>query len=198
MVYFHGTEYLEGATLHEKFQFNKDRRVFEIGDFDMTMMDIFCLVKILHNAGYIHCDLKPTNIMIGKDNTVQLIDFEQCVKIRPSEKAHGGTQFYRSSDFGIGKYRKSTVRVDYFAIGIIAIELIEKKRIKKLVEDLKGKKTKDDWLETLIVGAIDKLKENQCKDFYNTLIRNLTSGKKFDPLSFYEKERNISFSEAEL
>jgi serine/threonine-protein kinase len=35
----------------------------------------------LHDMGYIHADIKPGNIMIGKDKSIRVIDFGQCCMI---------------------------------------------------------------------------------------------------------------------
>lgn len=42
------------------------------------MRDLILAVYDCHSNGIIHCDIKPQNIMIAKDNTLKLIDFNLC------------------------------------------------------------------------------------------------------------------------
>ena len=38
-------------------------------------------LKHLHRLGYAHCDIKPENVMLRKDGTAVVIDFDSCVPI---------------------------------------------------------------------------------------------------------------------
>lgn len=48
----------------------------------------------LHQAGYVHCDLKPNNIMVGSDGRVKVIDLGQACKINTVKKRIQGTPDY--------------------------------------------------------------------------------------------------------
>jgi len=48
----------------------------------------------LHHAGYVHCDLKPNNIMLGSDGQVKVIDLGQACKINTVKKRIQGTPDY--------------------------------------------------------------------------------------------------------
>ena len=48
----------------------------------------------LHQAGYVHCDLKPNNIMMGTDGRVKIIDLGQACKVNTVKKRIQGTPDY--------------------------------------------------------------------------------------------------------
>jgi serine/threonine protein kinase len=48
----------------------------------------------MHHAGYVHCDLKPNNIMVGPDGQVKVIDLGQACKINTTKKRIQGTPDY--------------------------------------------------------------------------------------------------------
>ena len=42
-------------------------------------------VKIIHDLGYLHLDIKPENFLINDNNQVKIIDFGLCVRGVPDE-----------------------------------------------------------------------------------------------------------------
>jgi serine/threonine protein kinase len=48
-------------------------------------------IEVLHNLGFVHCDIKPDNILISsdkKDNTILLVDFGLSHKFTGSDGSH--------------------------------------------------------------------------------------------------------------
>jgi serine/threonine-protein kinase len=52
----------------------------------------------LHQMGYVHCDLKPNNILVGADGTVKVIDFGQTCKVGTVKERIQGTPDYISPE----------------------------------------------------------------------------------------------------
>lgn len=67
-------EYLEGGTLGQANPPEPERQV-----------DIFTQVALglqaLHQAGYVHSDIKPGNIMVGPEQTIKILDLGQSCKL---------------------------------------------------------------------------------------------------------------------
>ena len=52
----------------------------------------------LHQSGYVHCDLKPNNILVSSDGTVKVIDFGQACKVGTVKERIQGTPDYISPE----------------------------------------------------------------------------------------------------
>lgn len=65
-------EYIEGPTLKE---FVKQNGPLESKDALRLIEEIALGLKSIHDRGYIHGDLKPTNIMLKKSRMVKIMDF---------------------------------------------------------------------------------------------------------------------------
>src|SRR5258706_6869871 len=72
-------------------------------------------LEALHSAGYVHCDLKPNNILIGPNGAVKVIDFGQACKAGTvKERIQGTPDFIAPEQV---KRDAVTVRTDIFNFG---------------------------------------------------------------------------------
>ena len=69
----------------------------------------------LHRAGWVHCDLKPSNILVGADGAVRVIDFGQTCKAGTLKQRIQGTPDYIAPE----QVRREPVtpRTDIFNFG---------------------------------------------------------------------------------
>lgn len=72
-------------------------------------------LEALHAAGYVHCDLKPNNILIGPDGRVKVIDFGQACKAGTIKERIQGTPDYIAPEQV--KREAVTFRTDVFNFG---------------------------------------------------------------------------------
>ncbi len=91
-------------------------------------------LAIIHHRAIVHCDLKPQNIIVDKDNRPFIIDFGLAISKRPEDIVHSGTE--------IGKLRGTftymapeqyksdcdpfsyTPALDVYAMGIVVYQCI--------------------------------------------------------------------------
>jgi len=84
-----------------------------------TFLKIFIKVaeglEAMHQAGYLHTDIKPTNIMIGAGGVVKIIDFGQSCPIHHRKERIQGTPDYIAPEQV--KRRVLDQRTDVFNLG---------------------------------------------------------------------------------
>jgi len=94
---------------------------------DMVREYGFKLIQTLQhlkNNSIIHADIKPDNILIGKDNTLKLGDFGSSFSIDEDVNNNDGyiaSRYYRSPEIIVGK--KFTYEIDMFSFGCCLYEM---------------------------------------------------------------------------
>ncbi len=81
MEMFHGQSLEDGPSL-------------SLGDILLVFRMVATALNAMHQKGYVHCDIKPNNIMFGNDGTIKIIDFGQSCKIGAIKKRIQGTPDY--------------------------------------------------------------------------------------------------------
>ena len=137
-THFIATELVEGETLRQKMQ-NARLRLTEI--LEIAIQTAGALVAA-HEAGIIHRDVKPENIMIRRDGYVKVLDFgiaklseneppeadanaETLVQSITAQGMILGTAFYMSPEQARGL--KVDARSDVFSLGAVIYEMTARK-----------------------------------------------------------------------
>jgi eukaryotic-like serine/threonine-protein kinase len=79
-------------------------------------------IEALHAAGIIHCDLKPTNMLVAADGRVVLFDFGLAVRPRfERELVMAGTPLYMAPEQATGTMGPAS---DWYAFGVILYQAL--------------------------------------------------------------------------
>jgi serine/threonine protein kinase len=117
-------EYVEGVNLLEKI---KKDGAFHWQDALLILKQILTAIGHAHNAGIIHRDIKPNNIMLTPDGMVKITDFglakDQSVLSNTMTVASGGTLYYMSPEHVKG-FAFTDKRSDIYSIGMTFYEMI--------------------------------------------------------------------------
>ncbi|MCL2303948.1 MAG: serine/threonine protein kinase, partial [Planctomycetaceae bacterium] len=128
--YYLVMKYIDGMSLDEyrRKQIEKQGRMSST-DAVQILWAVARGLDYAHEMKVIHRDIKPQNIMIGKKDGVQIIDFGLAEEIRTSmaqvsEAAMGivGTRPYMAPEQWMGRFQDA--RTDQYALAVTAYELL--------------------------------------------------------------------------
>ena len=108
-------EFIEGVTISEVMESGK----YRYSGVRKVIRSVCCALTVLHRRGIVHRDVKPENVVIGKDGRVVLIDFNAARKISIAGKdtVVMGTVGYASPEqLGLAQ---SDARTDIYAVGVL-------------------------------------------------------------------------------
>jgi len=96
-------------------------------DAEQIMRKIADALRAMHQAGILHRDLKPTNVLFREDESLALIDFGLAKQAHLEAEITGtgkifGTPYYMSPEQGHGE--PLDVRSDIYSLGIVFYEML--------------------------------------------------------------------------
>lgn len=96
-------------------------------------------VANLHENGYVHCDLKPDNILLSPQDGAYLVDFglshhakKGSQRVAESVK---GTPAFMAPELWMGREKVDYFRADIFAVGKMLLGILGKDAVMGIVED---------------------------------------------------------------
>jgi serine/threonine-protein kinase len=119
-------EYVEGANLKELYR-RQDPVLAE--NVAQILIDMAEALEHMHEVGYMHLDFKPENVLVTRNASVRLLDFDLAQQIPEKPFKHSnknpGTPSYMAPEQLMGLPISN--RVDIFAFGVAAYELVTTK-----------------------------------------------------------------------
>ena len=134
-------ELIEGVNLHELldprlvanrlrtpkgpgplFNVFEGRPVIQPGVVVYIMRQMLEGIEALHSAGYLHCDVKPANVMIDSRGYIRIIDLGRAVRVNEGHGRLLGTPRYSAPEVHRGA--PVTVKSDVYGVGIVGLELL--------------------------------------------------------------------------
>jgi tetratricopeptide (TPR) repeat protein/predicted Ser/Thr protein kinase len=121
-IHFMATEYVEGETLRER-MLSTNLSVREIVG---IAVQIASALRAAHEAGIVHRDIKPDNIMLRSDGVVKVLDFGIAKLTGGNSEAESGVIMGTMPYMSPEQVRGETVdaRTDVWSLGVVIYEMI--------------------------------------------------------------------------
>jgi serine/threonine-protein kinase len=121
-------EYVEGRTLKDLIrQYNEDGQAMPISRALDLSIQISDGIGYAHRAGLVHCDVKPQNVLVTRDDRIKVADFGIARAISEASQHIDddrvwGTPQYFSPEQASGE--QPTPSSDVYSIGVMMFELL--------------------------------------------------------------------------
>jgi eukaryotic-like serine/threonine-protein kinase len=116
-------EYVEASNLKELYA-HQDPVLLE--NVAQILIDMATALEHMHENGYMHLDFKPENVLITRNASVRLVDFDLAEQIpekpRKPARKNPGTPAYMAPEQLLGE--PISHHVDIFSYGVAAYELL--------------------------------------------------------------------------
>lgn len=119
-------EFVEGGSLREKL--HQHPHGLPVAEAQRILRQIAAGLEAAHASGVIHRDMKPENVLIGRDGMARVTDFglalplhEGSTRLTLTGTAVGTVDYMAPEQFNGGDL---DARLDVFALGVIAYELL--------------------------------------------------------------------------
>ena len=76
----------------------------------------------LHSMSFLHCDVKPSNVMIDRQGCVKLVDFGRALMIGEKPSFLLGAPMYMAPE--THRFRTLDVRADLYSAGLVGLEML--------------------------------------------------------------------------
>ncbi len=122
-------EHFEGKTL-------EDSPTLSLGDVLLVFRMVASGLSAMHQRGYVHCDIKPNNILISKSGTIKIIDLGQSCRIGTIKTRIQGTPDYIAPEQV--KRKTLTPKTDIFNLGATMYWALTGKNVPTLIPKTKN------------------------------------------------------------
>ncbi len=117
-------EYFDGQSL-------EDGPTLSLVDVLLVFRMVGSALNAMHQQGYIHCDIKPNNILLSKSGSIKIIDLGQSCRIGTTKPRIQGTPDYIAPEQV--RRKPLTVRTDIFNLGATMYWALTGKNVPTLI-----------------------------------------------------------------
>lgn len=114
----------------------EDSPSLSLGDILLVFRMVATGLNAMHQKGYVHCDIKPNNILISKEGSIKIIDLGQSCKLGAIKTRIQGTPDYIAPEQVLRKHLSH--RTDIFNLGATMYWALTGKNVPTLIPKKAG------------------------------------------------------------
>lgn len=114
----------------------EDAPSLSLGDLLLVFRMVATGLNAMHQKGFVHCDIKPNNILISKEGNIKIIDLGQSCKLGTIKKRIQGTPDYIAPEQVHRKHLSH--RTDIFNLGATMYWALTGKNVPTLIPKTNG------------------------------------------------------------
>jgi len=114
------------------FRVENDRVSLHPGFALYVMRNVLRGLIVLHEQGFIHGDIKPTNIMLDIQGRVKLVDFGRAVRIGEKVNILLGSPLFMAPE--VHRREPGCLQADLFSAGLVGLEMLVGKQITAMMD----------------------------------------------------------------
>lgn len=107
------------------FNFHDNTLCIQPGVAVYIMRQLLAGLETLHSARYLHCDVKPMNMMIDPLGYVKIIDFGRANFVNEKTTILLGTPAYMAPE--VHERKGTSIQSDLYSVGLVGLELLRGK-----------------------------------------------------------------------
>jgi serine/threonine protein kinase len=104
------------------FRIKEGRLAIQPGVVIYIMRRVLRALEALHEVGYVHCDVKPANIMIDRAGYVKVIDYGRATLVNEKVSFLLGTPVYMAPE--MHKRDPAMIASDIYTTGLVMLEML--------------------------------------------------------------------------
>jgi len=104
------------------FRMEDERFMLQPGMALYILRKVLLGLMVLHEAGYLHADIKPSNIMIDRMGSVKLVDFGRAVELGEHISILLGSPIYMAPE--THRLEPGLAQTDLFSTGMVGLEML--------------------------------------------------------------------------
>jgi serine/threonine protein kinase len=104
------------------FRLQSERMLFTPGIAVHILREVLSGLEHLHEAGFLHGDIKPSNIMVDRNGGVRSVDFGRAALIGERISIQLGSPLYMAPE--IHRLEPGLPQSDMYSLGLVAVEML--------------------------------------------------------------------------
>ncbi len=104
------------------FRLQGDRILLTPGIAVHILREVLAGLEELHEAGFLHGDIKPSNIMVDRNGGIRSVDFGRAARIGECVSIQLGSPLYMAPE--IHRLEPGLPQSDMYSLGLLAVELL--------------------------------------------------------------------------